>query len=427
MILRTMGANLAIQVIAFATSVLIARILGPGGRGELALVLLYPQLVASIALLGVDRAIAVLSGRAGLSKPIATIIKLALVLSVPAIVAGYVAVTYRVADAHLARLATIYLTYVPPVYFFTLAVFLFNGIGDFPRFNRVRLGFYIVNLVLVITILAGTPTRPLDWVVFANLAAVYGGFMFAVWFLRGLKQSSDHSELAGKNDMRAVLRLAIAFALPVSLAHLSASAYQILLAHRMGVLPLGLFVVYFSYSRLLCPVGSAIGSHVFHLGITGESRDIAAIFRRSAVLFSLCMVPLWIVSDWLIPVVFGPQFVVDSSAVGLLLISCLFGLLADNLAEFLKGRRKLNADTGGFVIYLITLTVLGLGLVPSLGLVGMAVAMAWADLLRCGYLVVRVSRQTKQAFHEFWRLTERDLVEMLHTGKSLFPRLRGWR
>ena len=428
MIAGTLWTNLTIQLITFGTSVLTARILGPTGRGELALVLLYPQLLAGIALLGVDRAVAVLAGRGELARPVTTIVKLALLLSIPAMAAGYATVSWRMADAHLAGLATIYLAYVPPVYFFTLAIFLFNGTGDFARFNRVRMGFYFVNFALLLVIWASAPTTSLDWVVLANLASVYGGLALAKWLLRDFKRPGGRQfASAGKGEVQAVLGLAVAFALPVTLAHLSASAYQIILEYGLGVGPLGLFVVYFSYSRLLSPVGSAIGFHVFHLGIAGEKRDIALILRQSLLVYLVCTVPLWMIAGWLIPLVFGRDFVVNTVAVGLLLVSCLFSLSADNMAEFLKGRQKVGVDSGGLVVYLVTLAALSWWLVPTLGLVGMALAMTVGDMLRCGYLVNRVSRETERPISEFWRLTRLDLANLLRVGKGVFLVLRVWR
>src|SRR5258708_16565435 len=83
MIVRTVWTNLAIQAMTFATSVLTARILGPVGRGELALVLLYPQLVAGIALMVVDRAVSVLRCRGSFPRPVPTIINLPIPPSLP--------------------------------------------------------------------------------------------------------------------------------------------------------------------------------------------------------------------------------------------------------------------------------------------------------------------------------------------------------
>ncbi|MBU1662189.1 MAG: hypothetical protein KKD28_12045, partial [Chloroflexi bacterium] len=386
------------------------------------LILLYPQLVAGIAFLGVDRAVAILGGRGELARPVVTIIKLVLLFSIPAMIAGYATVAWRVADAHLAGLSTMYLLYVPAMHFFLLAVSLFNGIGDFTRFNRTRLGFYIMNFALVLVIWLAAPTilPPLDWVVSANLAAVYGVLALAIWMLRGFKRTVSSKPVgSGKGDVRAVLGLAVVFALPVTLSQFSSSAYQIALEHLMGVGALGFFVVFLSYSRLLSPIGGAIGSHVFRLGISGGSRDIARIFRLSLLVYLGCAIPLGLVSGWLIPMIFGRDFVVDCGTVGILLVSTLFALLGDSMAEYLNGQRKVAADIAGRILYLISLVLLGVWWVPTLGLLGIALAMATGDMLRCGLLVSRVSYDTERTIDEFWRVTWADISDLLRAGNKI--------
>jgi O-antigen/teichoic acid export membrane protein len=289
------------------------------------------------------------------------------------------------------------------------------------RFNLVRLGFYFVNLALLLAVWAAAPTMSLDWVVMANLASVYGALAFAAWLLQGFRYSSGSSnETAKTNDVKNVLRLGLVFALPAALAQFSGSIYQIILEHHLGVKPLGLFVVYFTYSRILSPVGSAIASHVFYHGITGEDRDIAHICRLSLIIYIGCSLPLWLIAWWLIPMIFGPGFVVDLWGIAFLLVSCLFALLADSMAEFLKGHKKVRADTEGRVIYLVTVGILGWWWVTLWGLIGMAFAMVLADILRYAYLVGYVGRFTGQFVGEFWRVTRLDVAALIISGRMVF-------
>ena len=428
MIIRTFFTNLAILLITFATSVLTARILGPVGRGELALVLLYPQLITALTLMGGDRAIAVLAGRGELGRPMATIVKLTLLLSIPAIGLGYATVIWRVSDTHLADLATLYLTYAPAVIFFVFVTFLFNGTGNFIGYNLVRLGFYFVNIVFLFAIWVTAPMKSLDWVVLANLASGYGGLALAILLLRGFHYFPNLSnESAKTNDVKNVLRLALPFALPAALSQVSVSIYQIVLEHQLGVGPLGLYVVFFSYSRILAPVGSAIATDVFYQGITGENRDIARISRSSLIIYIFCALPLWAVAWWLIPLIYGQDFKVDLWVIAFLLISCIFALLADSLTEFLKGHKKVRADIWGRVIYLVTVGGLGWSLASLWGLIGIAFAMALADFLRYGYLLVHVGRLTGQVAGKFWRVTRSDIAALIGSGRMALVQVKKWR
>lgn len=418
MIFKTISTNILIQSLTFATSVITARLLGPVGRGELALVLLYPMLVANIFFIGVDRAIAFQGGRGELEHPGPTVLRLAVLLAVPAMIAGYAAVQWRVVDAHLSTLAIVYIAHVPGVYLFTLVVNLFNGIGDFRRFNRARIWFFVMNFILVSGIWAATTTALLDWVVLANLASVYVAMFMAMWYFLGRTDLVAHTP-SGMNEVLAVLRVAAVFAPAAVLANISGAAYQILLEYHMGVGPLGLFVVLYTYSRLLSSVGTAVGSHLFHLGIAGDQANIAQIYRQSTLVYLLCALPLWMVSGWMIPVVYGRAFSADPRIIGSLLVSCVFSLMADNMTEYLKGRKNVGVDVTGRLIYLISLVALGWNLVLANGLIGLSISLAASDMLRYTYVVHRISRETGIPAAKFWRLSMADLSSLFHAGKQV--------
>jgi O-antigen/teichoic acid export membrane protein len=61
-ILTTLMARFALLILALVSSVVLARMLGPEGRGLFALVLLLPELASSLGLLGFDQANAVYAG-----------------------------------------------------------------------------------------------------------------------------------------------------------------------------------------------------------------------------------------------------------------------------------------------------------------------------------------------------------------------------
>ena len=187
MIAKIARTNFAIQLFTFATAVMIARVLGPTGRGELALVLLYPQLIANIALFGVDRAIPIMAGRNELANPIKMIVKLVILLSLPAIAGAWVLIDWQISDTRLIDLSRLYLLYIPAMQFFVIVVAMFNGVGDFGRFNRARLVFYLLNAIFVAVIWVSVPMPlpTLELIIFVHLAAVFGVLLYCVWLLRG--------------------------------------------------------------------------------------------------------------------------------------------------------------------------------------------------------------------------------------------------
>lgn len=415
---NTLVTNLLIQGITFGTSVLTARILGPVGRGELAAVLLYPQLVASMWLLGVDRAVAVRAGRGDMPHPTIAIVIITLLLSLPAIIVAYCVIHMQINDLRLASLSTQYIAYIPAVYFFMLSAMLFNGIGEFKRFNRVRLGFYISNLLALVFIWALHPQYALQWVLAANLVSVYIVFLLAIFLLRGMPVSArDHSRHL---DIRSILIMALPFALPAAMGHFAAVAYQVVLEQRTSAAAFGSFLIMYSYSRLLSPVGNAVGSHIFRLGISGAHCELASVFRRGWIVYLCCALPLGIVAQWLIPAVFGQDFPVDILSIAALLMACVFALSADSMAEFLKGRAMVRTDTIALALSLSVTFCGGWLLVPRVGIVGMALAMVIAEFIRCSLLAMRAAAVSNTKVICFCQPSSDDISELLHALRSAF-------
>jgi O-antigen/teichoic acid export membrane protein len=221
------------------------------------------------------------------------------------------------------------------------------------------------------------------------------------------------------HDVSEVIKIAVLYAVPATLAQFSNNAHQIVLEHLMELRALGLFVVFLSYTRLISPIGSTISSIMFHNGIIGEDRYITRIFRISLIIYLLCALPLYISAKWIIPFLYGKEFIVDNLIIGVLIICTVFAQLADSLSEYLNGHGRLLADIKGRILYLISVFILGIWLVSSYGLLGMAISMALGDILRCLYLIWQTNFETKKPIKEFWLITFEDAYALIISGKKI--------
>ena len=134
------------------------------------------------------------------------------------------------------------------------------------------------------------------------------------------------------------------------------------------------------------------------------------------VIYSFGIVPLWILAGWLIPIIFGRDFVVDSGTVGVLLVSTLFGQLADNMSEYMNGQQKVKIDIISRILYLSTFAMLGYWMLSRYGLPGMAMLMVIAELMRCVYFVKSLILETKKPISEFVLVTWYDIGFLYHKG-----------
>jgi O-antigen/teichoic acid export membrane protein len=383
--------------------------LGAEGRGELALVLLYPQLVAQILLLGCDRAVAVAVGRQPQNRHIETILLVSLVLAVPAIALGYVVIRWRSHDPQLEKLSILYLTYVFPVYVFILSTFAYNGLGKFRRYNGLRLAFYGVNLFALAVILAAPQRDSLILVVAANLVSVFAGFGAAILCLLRDFPARSHSSSTAVRDAKSVLKTAALFAPSGALSQFSLAAPQVILEAAGTAMSLGSFVVFLSYTRIPAPLGNAIASHLLHRGISGRRGDVTRLIRISVLAHICCAIPLLAVGKWIVPAVFGPSFQPSVPLLILLSVAGLLAMISDSGGEFLKGSGLVRADLIGRIFQGTSLLIVGLLVVSHTGLFGLALVMVGSEAARAAIVLAACSRTAGEPVSSFLRPSVADL------------------
>jgi enterobacterial common antigen flippase len=151
--LGTSIANGAILLCGLASGVLSARLLAPDGRGALAAVLFWPQLITSLGLFSLPGAMIFRRGRLAVDRAAvaATGVWLALGLSAIGALVGYLALPFLLREASAAALAQAYLLAFIPFNFLALAsLALDQGDMRFARYNLTRLlpsGVYLVGLL----------------------------------------------------------------------------------------------------------------------------------------------------------------------------------------------------------------------------------------------------------------------------------------
>ena len=113
--LGTLATSLFIQGCTVLQGVLLARLLGPAGRGELAAVILWPNIFAGIGMLGMDMAIARLAGQGqAVESLVRTAIRAALVTGIlSALICGLLLPVLLPAEKY---------SLLPAAYFFILFI-----------------------------------------------------------------------------------------------------------------------------------------------------------------------------------------------------------------------------------------------------------------------------------------------------------------
>ena len=387
MILSTIAANASIQALTFLTGILAAYVLGPDGRGELAVILLYPQLLASLFLFGVDRATAVLAGQGALNRPFNMMCVFVLAVSVPVMASAWVCTSLMIDEQRLVALADLYVFYVPAVYFYVLAISYFGGIGDFRKYNLSRMMFYVLYPLLIVVLLA-FPIQNLTVFVVANLAGAYGALIISFLFMLQVRRGEGAwSWGVAASDLKLLSRKASIFVVPAGLGVFCANLSQLALSNLGDVRALGLFVVYLGYSRLAAVVANALNLRVFQLSIAGNDQLFAGQFRKAFLVHLILSLLLYLAAPAAITLLFGRDFGANLGSARILLVSAVFSYLSDMLSERFKGQSAVRPDVASQVLYLtVTLAAAAL-MVPAYGLIGMAISVVAGEAARLATLL----------------------------------------
>jgi len=427
MVLPTVKANLLIQICTFFSSILIIRFLGSTGRGELALVLLYPQLISNIINFGFDKSVGVIGGEKELHYPVLTISFITLLISIPACVAAYLFIDFKVEDLAIRSLSITYLIYIPAVYFFTISVSYLNGIGHFAKYNIARASYYIANLILVCfcgVMFYGSEVM-LKAIVYSSIITQYLALAITAWSVWRISNIGRPFEWAILlNDLMVIAKLTPKYLAMVISVQLSMFSYQIVTNNLLGVEALGILIILYTYSRLASPIGSAIGATFFRYGIVDRGEDLQKIIRMGLITYLICFVLLGCFANLIIPLLFGADFILIDSSVYILLIAHFFAIQSDTLSEYLYGKKLISRDVFSRLTYLLVFILLAINLEPFLGMEGICLGMLIGGMMRFALLIKYTAKTLQIRTLNLLLITSTDIKDFVTGFKKILFSLK---
>ena len=431
-LLRTGTVTLASRLVVFALSlaagVILARTLGPGGRGLYALALLGPSLLVLVANLGVSNALVyhLARGTFRTDQLIGQVIALALILG------GVAAVVLMVVIALFGKvllpgvplnLAVIAGIAVPLALFFYFSLSFSQGLQKFTAFNSL----YLVNAAALVVFLV-----PLFWARGNVTAAV------AAWSLSwvptaglGLALLSRWGRLNVRLDRavaRALLRFGIVgyasflttylnFRLDTFLVNIFANATQV-----------GFYAVAVSLAETIWYISTSAATVLTPRVAAGESSESDAttgLVSRVVVGASLlAAIVLALVAPLLVHVLFGPAFQPSVAAVWLLLPGVVALGAARVLAGYLLGRNRQQVDLAASLAGLVVTVALDLILIPRYGFAGAAVASSVAYATTLIVDLTWVVRHSTLGVRDLLLPTPADLRVTLRRAQGVLVELR---
>lgn len=391
----TAFANLTIQIVSAIAGVLIARLLGVEGRGELAAVMVIPVFLAGVGVLGADVALArwIASRRAFSSGLRFQITWLTLWLSIVAISVGASSIPISL-SAHRADLVDISYFLLLSVPASICSVLCFTALLadlNFRGYNAVRLVFsfsYFGCVVFLYLFERGQVAA----IAGAYIAAAFATAAWGLFYVRLVCIATGGS----KGNVRSLLEDATPYSGNQILQALLLNMPILILARFPEASALGIYAVAAVSASAQAILNSSISKVVFARAGKADfsgSLWIAAVLRQSILANILCLLILALLLPPVIPVIFGREFETVSSVVGLFLVAVTFQGLSSILEQYCAAAGLAKSLFRSQLSAVAILITVGLLLVNEFTYVGVIVAVISAYTWQFAYLTYALMRR----------------------------------
>lgn len=385
-VMQTIVANVAVQVANITSGILTARALGPGGRGALAAVLMWPQFLAYAVTLGIPVAsVYWLKRRPELARELTGAgLSLSIVLGFVAAVVGMIAIPYSLHTYPLSviRLAQAW-TLITPFAMFTLtlmsqgqAMQAYNG------FNLYRL-LSPLSVVLVLVVEALTHHMNIASATFAYLFAPTPSTLWFAWSTLRVYRPSLRS-------FRNTIKLLLGYGLRAwgadLLGTIANQIDRILVVGMLSPEVMGLYVVAQSAAGVLAVLPTAVVQVSLPQSSGQDLPGILAITGKAvrATFYTLvcAAVPLLLLGKLLLRFIYGSTFAHSYVALPFLVVEAIADGLTAVLAQALLAAGLPGTVTVLQAVGLATSIPLLYLLIPRFGLQGAAAALMMSTLCR---------------------------------------------
>ena len=370
--------DISIMASTMISSLVGARALGPAGRGDLLVVVLWPPVVAMMAALGLPTAY-----RYWMAKEPERVSRLFSNAVVYTIVVGLVAVTIAgVIVPHLVghrseqvmTLLRIYSINIPAALFLNLMRGLLEGTRRFGWAGVARLlsfvvqgpGFALLWMLGHLTVATATYT-----LIVGQTASMLLG-LFGVWYELRPRWQPDWAEF--KTSMNYGLR-----DYPGGLADFTTLRLdQLLLGAMASNVAIGLYVIAVRLSEMTTMAADAISDALLPEVAASETNRAeiltARSFRLAIYMHLLLLGPLWIGAPFFLRILFGESFVPATSAFRWLLVAAGVWSCGSIVISGLRGFGYPGMSTIARFSAAVVTGVALVVLLPRMGITGAAIA-----------------------------------------------------
>jgi O-antigen/teichoic acid export membrane protein len=391
------ATGLAIQAVLVVTGPLLARMLGPDGRGYLAALILWPLVITQLGNLGIPSALTYSIARDSSASRALARLGLSFALPQALLLVAFQALWLLLilhGDPHQVRVAGwLTLALVPAMLAQQYGLALLQGHLRLRLFNGLRLlpwSLYALGVALLFAVEEDSIVPIVAVLLTAFLISGSACLISGLRFSRG-----EGTPTVGR-------RFLVSFGLRGLLSSLSAVDMlrpdQVVLALFLSPAALGLYVVGLAFTNLPYFVAKSVGLITFPwVASQPEKREARrtmwSLLWLTTGIALVLVAGLCASAHWLVPFFFGREFSDAVTVTYIVLPGMVFLSARRVLAEGLKGRGYPLAGTLGELLSLAWVALALAVLVPLWGIDGAAVALSSSYVVSLLLLVALAARQ----------------------------------
>lgn len=391
-IAQTAVANIAVQGGNIVSGVITARALGPGGRGSLAAIIMWPQFLAYALTLGIPVATVYFLKRQPerASELSGAALVLSVLFGVLAALIGVAVIPYSLHtySPETVRFAQVWVIVTPLALCAVTITAQVQAAGAFTNYNLFRvLSPLSVLIILVAEKVSGRLTANSAAVAYL-LAGTPATIWIAIWVWKHFRPTFRSVVPASKLLLGYGVR---AWGIDL-LGTIAAQIDRILVVGMLNPESMGLYVVAQSAAGVLAILPNAVIPVSLPRSSGRTKEEIVSITGRAArmtlVVMILASLPLFLFGGFLLKLVYGTKFTGASLVLPFLVIEAIFGGLTSVLSQAFLASGFPGTVTLLQACGLVTSIPLLYWLIPIFGVKGAGCALMLATILRFIFIML---------------------------------------
>lgn len=389
---QVFSTSILVFVLNIGTGVITARLLGPGGRGELSAMMLWPALAAGIFTLGLRPALTYALAAERGQSPCLILVALLLTLGTGLVAAacGAMVLPFWLAEypPRLVTFAQWAMLTVPVTLLLGSAKGVLQARGRFGLYNRNHYVPPVISLVLLGALAASGSLDPITAAMAILAPPLPLLVVNLVWIVRAERPRLCEPARSARELLSYGLR---SWGKDV-VGTLAKEVDRAVLIALVSPAALGLYVVAKHLARPMVALSSAVVAVLFPEASRVETKDAVRLLGRAARLnlAVACglVLPLAFAAPPLLQLLYGEAFAASAGPFRILLIDAALMGFSSILMQAFMGAGRPGVVTALLVMGLVMNVIGMLILVPAFGLIGAASAVLLSTIVRLGCLLL---------------------------------------